>query len=154
LAQHVLLGDELGFMSPSGKVRWLSASPVSQSPSAHVVLMQYEGDGAAMAFCVAASGEARTLIGNARAATTAAAAARKWGPLLGRFSYLTDPVAARTDVSSLDHGRFTRVRRAAHADPLIDCFLVRDRMCEMARLEQALGLVQAEAEPGCLHYAS
>jgi hypothetical protein len=24
----------------------------------------------------------------------------------------------------------------------------------MARLEQALGLVQAEAEPGCLHYAS
>jgi hypothetical protein len=50
------------------------------------------------------------------------------------------------------------VRRAAHADPLIDCFLVRDRVCELARLEEALGLVegavQGVAEPGRLDYAS
>jgi hypothetical protein len=74
--------------------------------------------------------------------------------LLGRFSYLTDPIEPRTEVSRIEFGRFTHARRAAHADSLVDCFLVRDRMCELTRLEEALGLAEPAPEAGRLENAS
>ncbi len=110
--------------------------------------MRYEGGGVTIGFCVAASGEARNLIDDARKTTSPAAAAQKWGPLLGKFSYLSKPSIPRAEITSVELGRFSFVRRAAHVDPLIDRFLVRDRMVEAARLEEALGLAESAAEPG------
>lgn len=137
LRTHVMLGDDIGIAQPNGQVRWLIAAANVPKRDLGALMLRYEGDGESVGFCLPALADAAVQIERARKAAKPAVAARKWGPLLGKFSYLVDEATPAAEHVTLDDETFAAARRAAHPDPLIDRFLMRDRAWHAAALERS-----------------
>lgn len=128
LFTHAVFGDDLGVANADGRIRWYKAAPITMRRDAHTLMLRYESEGEAFGLCVPASVQVAAAVERARKLARPGAAARKWGPLLGKFSYLVDEAEPRFRPTRLAGKVFTHARRAAHPDPLIDRFLLRDRM--------------------------
>lgn len=135
LCAHVVFGDELGIAASDGAIKWFQASPVVARRGVHTLMLRYENEHEAFGFCLPASIETAAEIERARKLAKPTNAARKWGPLLGKFRYLVEEAAPRFEQAVLEAKPFTHVRRPAHPDPTIDRFLQRER----AAVERDLG---------------
>lgn len=139
LRAHVLLGDALGLWE-QGVLRWFLPGDVPKiGQSARAAMLRYESRGESIGFCVPlAAQEIGAKLLQARAAADPAAAARKWGPLLGKFTYLRQGADETLVETPLWSAPFIRARRRAHADPQIDGFLLRDRTWAVGAFERSL----------------
>ena len=148
LFTHVAFGDDLGIAGADGRVRWYKAAPIGTRRDAHTLMLRYESDDEVFGLCVPASVQISAAVERARKSARPGAAGRKWGPLLGKFSYLVDEAEPRFRPTPLTGKLFTHARRAAHPDPLIDRFLLRDRMLAEREFERRENSLDASVERG------
>lgn len=146
LLMHVVFGDDLGVATSGARIRWYKAAPFPARRTANTLLLRYEGEDEAFGFCLPASSVARSAVERARQAARPGAAARKWGPLLGKFSYLAEKAEPRMKQTPLAAHPFTHARRAAHPDALIDRFLLRDRLIAERAFDRRENVLDAVGE--------
>jgi hypothetical protein len=146
LFTHVAFGDDLGIAGAGGRINWYRSAPIAARRDAHTLMLRYESDDEAYGLCVPASAHLAAAMERARKTARPAAAGRKWGPLLGKFSYLVDEAEPLFRPTPLAGKMFTHARRAAHPDPLIDRFLLRDRMIAEREFERRENSLDAGGE--------
>lgn len=135
LRAHVVLGDDLGVTAANGQITWFKAAPVVAKRSGAALMLRYESGAETIGFCLPADAGVTAQVERARRAALPNVAARKWGPLLGKFSYLVEEAEPQVELIAIVAQGFTLARRAAHPDPLVDRFLLRDRAWHAATLD-------------------